>query len=363
MKYRCTFVLLPALLLFLTACGGKQVQSGKQVQPGKESMLSIQNRREKKSDKLDALRAGAQAEGCICSVAFLGAALETGEDIADFLASEEAAQYLDAYPFIREIPPDRWIIHPEGGYEVYCVVPTDPKASVAVNTWDINGANAFRGESGQVLYRSDCGDPILLLGNISDIMPSMDAEIVDSMGGSVSYQPFLSLYDGSLSAPSGIFDFTLYHEADVAVPQTENGAGGSYYYQDLLQDDYMGLINCAYAGTTGDGESPEEHAEKSVARLTGNKTKPQDLSVEKNSGYSEALGCPVYILTYTTGRNEDTSVWKVFMTEADGYTYLYAFSVWADAYADREDTIDEVFGQLCFSRKSGKRVLCTRTKR
>ena len=91
----------------------KQVQSGEAGSVGKESMLSIQNRREKKSDKLDALRAGAQAEGCICSVAFLGAALEPGEDLADFLASEEAAQYLDAYPFIREIPPDRWIIHPE----------------------------------------------------------------------------------------------------------------------------------------------------------------------------------------------------------------------------------------------------------
>ena len=137
---------------------------------------------------MDDLREGAQADGCICSVAFLGAALEPGEDIAAFLASEEAEQYLDAYPFIKEIPPERWIAHPEGGYEVYCIVPTDPKASTAVNTWDINEDNDFLGESDQVLYRSDCGDPILLLGNLSDIMPSLDVEIVDSTGRSpVSY--------------------------------------------------------------------------------------------------------------------------------------------------------------------------------
>ncbi len=58
-------------------------------------------------------------------------------------------------------------------------------------------------------YRSDCGDPILLLGNISDIMPSMDAEIVDSMGGSVSYQPFLCRSMTVLCLPlPGFFDFT-----------------------------------------------------------------------------------------------------------------------------------------------------------
>ena len=99
-----------------------------------------------------------------------------------------------------------------------------------LHTWDINEDNDFLGESDQVLYRSDCGDPILLLGNLSDIMPSLDVEIVDSTGRSLSYQPSLWLYDGSLSGPSEIFDFTMYHNPDLigiwsAVIPAELGGG------------------------------------------------------------------------------------------------------------------------------------------
>lgn len=46
-------------------------------------------------------------------------------------------------------------------------------------------------------------------------MPSLDVEIVDSTGRSLSYQPSLWLYDGSLSGPSEIFDFTMYHNPDL----------------------------------------------------------------------------------------------------------------------------------------------------
>lgn len=394
-----------------------------------------------------------------------------------------------------------------GGYEVYCIVPTDPKASTAVNTWDINEDNDFLGESDQVLYRSDCGDPILLLGNLSDIMPSLDVEIVDSTGRSLSYQPSLWLYDGSLSGPSEIFDFSMYHNPDfigiwsavipaelgggislnlnigrggnltysygrgnsepialyegtwsrpdeamvqfgpecvvfelclvegiedndlwgqygpgelhdeicgvwicergdgpgtsslrlthvqgdpfidgcggwaivfegedqggdnggmeqganvnphvlttggpafthMTVLQTENYPDGGYYYEDMTQDGSILIINCAYPGGRRNGVSMEEYAVKSIEHLT--MYEAEDLSVEKNSGYSEALGHPVYILTYTTSENDHTFHWKIFMTEADGYTYLYAFDVWHEVYADMEDVIDDVFGQLFF---------------
>ena len=529
MKYRRIFALLFVLILSLTACGREQVPpgngpldqdkkipgkgaintptedggaSGSAASEGAAAWLSVEG-----GKVLDDLREGAQADGCICSVAFLGAALEPGEDIAAFLASEEAEQYLDAYPFIKEIPPERWIAHPEGGYEVYCIVPTDPKASTAVNTWDINEDNDFLGESDQVLYRSDCGDPILLLGNLSDIMPSLDVEIVDSTGRSLSYQPSLWLYDGSLSGPSEIFDFTMYHNPDLigiwsavipaelgggislnlnigrggnltysygrgnsepialyegtwsrpdeamvqfgpecvvfelrlvegiedndlwgqygpgelhdeicgvwicergdgpgtsslrlthvqgdpfidgcggwaivfegedqggdnggmeqganvnphvlttggpafthmTVLQTENYPDGGYYYEDMTQDGSILIINCAYPGGRRNGVSMEEYAVKSIEHLT--MYEAEDLSVEKNSGYSEALGHPVYILTYTTSENDHTFHWKIFMTEADGYTYLYAFDVWHEVYADMEDVIDDVFGRLFF---------------
>ena len=82
--------------------------SGSAASEGAAAWLSVEG-----GKVLDDLREGAQADGCICSVAFLGAAWSLGKDIAAFLASEEAEQYLDAYPFIKEIPPERWIAHPE----------------------------------------------------------------------------------------------------------------------------------------------------------------------------------------------------------------------------------------------------------
>ncbi len=238
MKYRLMLAFL--LTLLLSACGREQERLGNGFplpsESRNEKMTSKENfdtstensdisgtddskkqplRLSAEGGKvLNELRDGAQADSCICSVAFLGVALEPGEDIAGFLASKEAEQYLDAYPFIMEIPPERWITHPEGGYEVYCIVPTDPRASIAVNTWDINENNEFRGESSQVLYRSECGEPVLLLGNLSDIMPSLDVEIMDSNGEKLSYQPSLSLYDGSLSVSPEIFDFSMYHDPD-----------------------------------------------------------------------------------------------------------------------------------------------------
>ena len=167
MKYRRIFALLFVLILSLTACGREQVPpgngpldqdkkipgkgaintptedggaSGSAASEGAAAWLSVEG-----GKVLDDLREGAQADGCICSVAFLGAALEPGEDIAAFLASEEAEQYLDAYPFIKEIPPERWMAPRVGVFAFYCMLPTDPDASTAENTGHSNEDNFFLG--------------------------------------------------------------------------------------------------------------------------------------------------------------------------------------------------------------------------
>ena len=98
MKYRRIFALLFVLILSLTACGREQVPpgngpldqdkkipgkgaintptedggaSGSAASEGAAAWLSVEG-----GKVLDDLREGAQADGCICSVAFLGAALE-----------------------------------------------------------------------------------------------------------------------------------------------------------------------------------------------------------------------------------------------------------------------------------------------
>ena len=160
---------------------------------------------------LEQLRQAAAEKGDICAAAFLGYA-----DTADFAAYIAQLEETKTYPFLTEIPQEQIILHPNGGTELYCIVPTDPKASLSVNDW-VYGED-FVGKAGEVLYRSESGEPILLRGNLSDVMPDLDVEIVDSAGEALSYQPRLSLYDGSLNTPwysPGVYDFTTYSNTDL----------------------------------------------------------------------------------------------------------------------------------------------------
>ena len=160
---------------------------------------------------LEQLRQIAAERGDICATAFLGYVNTT--DLNAYIAQLEDAK---TYPFLTEIPQEQIILHPNGGVELYCIIPTDPKASLSVNDW-VYGED-FVGKAGDVLYRSESGEPILIQGNLSDAMPDIDVEIVDSAGEVLSYQPSLSLYDGSLNTPwysPGVYDFTTYSNADL----------------------------------------------------------------------------------------------------------------------------------------------------
>ena len=151
MRHKCTLAFFIILMLLLTACSKKQVPSES------ESLTLTESREEEKPkkgvidtpaenrDAADAvseesvsqplvragkewkeLREKAQENGCICSVAFLGTSLDLEEGMAGFLASEEAEQYLDAYPGDtgrRSDPPSGWWIrgllyraHRSGGF-------------------------------------------------------------------------------------------------------------------------------------------------------------------------------------------------------------------------------------------------------
>lgn len=74
--------------------------------------------------------------------------------------------------------------------------------------------------------------------------------------------------------------------------------------------------------------------------------------MKKNETYTENLswaGYPVYIVQFTTGWNEDTRIWRVYATEANGYIYLYAFNLWAEEAWELEDRVWEVFDEMTFS--------------
>ena len=145
------------------------------------------------------------------AAAFLG---YVPQDADPFAVMQEAApQLCEDLPFLLMIDRD----HILGGYgQLFCIVPADENATVAVNLGRWNDETGLF-ECTDVIYRSESGTPILLMCNRSGW--ELDAEIVitDSNGNVAVWYPHM---DSSYSvAPlcngngeSLIFDFTSYDE-------------------------------------------------------------------------------------------------------------------------------------------------------
>ena len=96
---------------------------------------------------------------------------------------------LRVYPFIGEIDAN----HMAGGAgHLYCIVPIDENATVAINrvTWNENTRTE---EITQVLYRSETGEPVLLFANLDDIPSQADTLVIitDNKGNTCQWYPTL----------------------------------------------------------------------------------------------------------------------------------------------------------------------------
>ena len=127
--------------------------------------------------------------------------------------------------------------------------------------------------------------------------------------------------------------------------KTENYDDGGYYYEDMTQDSSTVIINSAYPSTQSEGQSAEDYAVATATALAqSDNCKVQ--SCEQNSTYTANLSYPVYVVTFTSGANEDMRMWTVFMTATDTDTYLYAFSSTMDAADELAQTYLDVFANL-----------------
>ena len=118
------------------------------------------------------------------------------------------------YTFVRNIPQER-VVGDSGS--LFCVVPRDPNATVAVNRarWD-EAKGGY--ETLEVLYRSESGDPILLYA-CADMgeSPYPDTEVIvtDSTGKTVTWYPIYGItalpYDYEYDLPLG-YSFTVCDE-------------------------------------------------------------------------------------------------------------------------------------------------------
>jgi len=123
------------------------------------------------------------------AVAYLGYALPDGNNPADPYAVMKGAapQLCDDLPFLLQIP-EQSIVGTDG--HLFCIVPADKNATVSVNwsLWD--EATETYGEE-TVLYRSEKGDPILLMTTNTGWCMETEVIITDSSGDVTIWYPFI----------------------------------------------------------------------------------------------------------------------------------------------------------------------------
>ena len=123
------------------------------------------------------------------AVAYFGYALPDSNMPANPYAVMEGAapQLCDDLPFLQQIP-EQNILGTDG--HLFCIVPADENATVSVNwsLWD--EATETYGEE-TVLYRSEKGDPILLMTTNTGWCLETEVIITDSSGDVTIWYPFI----------------------------------------------------------------------------------------------------------------------------------------------------------------------------
>lgn len=165
------------------------------------------------SASLTSFRQGMIGTTEMFAIAYLGYTDESQEtDVVKWLA-QKYPQLCSDLPFIGEIP-DGNIVGGTMG-DVYCIVPLDEESTVAINS-------SVESEDGRisyenVIYRSEKGDPVIVVCNGSGFSPDTEVNIMNNSGNSVTWYPNLSdsaraeLDNGSCS-DAVVNDFSPYSE-------------------------------------------------------------------------------------------------------------------------------------------------------
>ena len=149
------------------------------------------------------------------------------------------------YPFIAEIDEEHII---GGAGFLYCIVPVDENATVAINRVQWN-EKTKTDEVTDVLYRSESGEPVLLFANLDGIAYEADTQvfITDSNGNTCEWYP--SLDATSCLAPCTSeagdhlsFDFSKYAWYDAPSE-----------FADWLSDGWTGMTALGLAGSQSTG--------------------------------------------------------------------------------------------------------------
>jgi len=145
------------------------------------------------------------------AAAFFGYVPQNADPFA--VMQEAAPQLCEDLPFLLTIDQEH-VLGVEG--QLFCIVPADENATVAVNRRPWN-AETESYEEPEVLYRSESSTPILVMCPNDDWIPDIEVIITDSNGTVTIWSPYLdpSYHISALRNAGGeslIFDFTSYDE-------------------------------------------------------------------------------------------------------------------------------------------------------
>lgn len=197
------FEMYEGLFAIMRACFGEITVAGAKEKSADSEQLTPAQR------ALEKLQKQVSDDGKLIGAAYLGY-YEGG--LSEALEGMKQEGFWEDFSFVGDITASRCAI--AEGAEWYAIVPANKDIEISICEYYFNyeqeyaeGVNPSQGR----LYISVTGAPVLLCGNISDILPNLLVKAEDKNGNVVEYTPCLSLENGRLSNYSGdISDITPY---------------------------------------------------------------------------------------------------------------------------------------------------------
>ena len=182
---------LLALTIGLAGCGkGSSASSSK---PEKmldgDNMIASPSAKQEYTEPEDVMymRLLAGEDEYRACVLYLGGSYEMTTDVQQVLDSQQGLREL--WGFVYDIPQDHWVVAPDGGCDLYCIFPQEAQATLFVYETSLTDDAEKPLQRGKQLYYSEDGQPILLLCNISDIVPNTEVELYPSTGEELVFSP------------------------------------------------------------------------------------------------------------------------------------------------------------------------------
>ena len=165
---------------------------------------------------LERVRRQIAESGDTCAVGYLGYYDGTYDDLSLYF---HYLGLLEKYDFLLDVDKEHFI--DREGYELYLVVPAMEASSLVVNEYLLSEYEPVEAGPGNELGRYTDGKPVLLRGNISEVVPNIYFEAENPDGAFIGYNPSLSGRDGSLNIVDGILDLTPYEKLGIVKEPVE----------------------------------------------------------------------------------------------------------------------------------------------